>query len=74
MIYTDFTINEHGFTGHMAEPERKTDQAVIVIMGGEKSILPGIKIVERFADFGICGLAVSLFGAEESISIRTESH
>ena len=64
MIYTDFTINEHGFTGHMADPERKTDQAVIVIMGGEKSILPGIKIAERFADFGICGLAVSLFGAE----------
>ena len=59
MIYTDFMVNEHGFTGHMAEPERKTDQAVIVIMGGEKSILPGIKIAERFADFGICGLAVS---------------
>ena len=64
MIYTDFTINEHGFTGHMADPERKTDQAVIVIMGGEKSILPGIKIAERFADFGFIGLSVSLFGAE----------
>ena len=34
MIYTDFTINKHGFTGHMAEPERKTEQAVIVVMGG----------------------------------------
>ena len=35
MIYTDFTINKNGFTGHMAEPERKTEQAVIVVMGGE---------------------------------------
>lgn len=49
----------------MAEPgNNKTDKAVIVIMGGQKSILPGIKIAERFADFGITGLAVSLFGAE----------
>lgn len=48
----------------MAETERKTEQAVIVVMGGEKSILPGIKIAERFAEFGICGLAISLFGAD----------
>lgn len=27
-------------------------------------MLPGIKFAERFADFGITGLAVSLFGAE----------
>ena len=40
MIYTDFTINEHGFTGHMADPERKTDQAVIVIMGGRAAERP----------------------------------
>jgi dienelactone hydrolase len=33
-------------------------------MGGEKGLLPGIKIAERFADYGIAGLAVSLFGAE----------
>ena len=64
-VYTDFTMKKNGFVGHMAEPERnKTDKAVIVIMGGEKSIIPGIKIAERFADFGITGLAVSLFGAE----------
>ncbi|MBQ8135702.1 MAG: hypothetical protein IJ192_15100 [Clostridia bacterium] len=63
--YTDFTMIENGFVGHMAEPEsHKTDKAVIVIMGGEKSVLPGIKIAERFADFGITGLSVSLFGAE----------
>lgn len=64
MKYTDFNIKEHGFVGHMAETESQAERAVIVIMGGEKSILPGIKIAERFADFGICGLAVSLFGAD----------
>lgn len=60
----DFNMKEHGFVGHMAEPDMETKYAVIVIMGGEKSILPGIKIAERFADYGICGLAVSLYGAE----------
>lgn len=57
-------MKEHGFVGHMVDPDDKTTQAVIVIMGGEKSILPGIKIAERFAEYGICGLAVSLYGAE----------
>ena len=46
--HTDFNMKEHGF----------------VIMGGEQSLLPGIKIAERFADYGFTGLAVSLFGAE----------
>lgn len=64
MRYFDFNMKDHGFVGHMAEPEEETTQAVIVISGGEKGILPGIKIAERFADYGICGLAVSLFGAE----------
>lgn len=64
-IRKDFTMEKNGFVGHMAEPwKNKKDNAVIVIMGGEKSIIPGIKIAERFADFGITGLAVSLFGAE----------
>lgn len=64
MKFSDYTMKEHGFVGHMAEPEKETKQAVIVIMGGEKSILPGIKIAERFAEYGICGLVVSLYGAE----------
>lgn len=38
----------------------------------EKSILPGIKIAERFADFGICGLAVSLFGAANESAYYTQ--
>lgn len=63
MKYTEFNIKSHGFTGHMAEPDGGSTKAVIVIMGGEKSLLPGIKIAERFADYGYTGLAVSLFGA-----------
>jgi esterase/lipase len=64
MRYLQFTVAADGFTGHMAEPEEKAVQAVIIVMGGEKSFLPGIKIAERFADYGIAGLAVSLFGAD----------
>jgi pimeloyl-ACP methyl ester carboxylesterase len=63
MKYKHFTVDVDGFTGHMAEPEEESSQAVIVITGGEKSVMPGIKIAERFADFGIAALSVSLFGA-----------
>lgn len=62
--HIDFNRREHGFVGHLAEPEQTNGKAVIVIMGGEQSLLPGIKIAERFADYGFLGLAVSLFGAE----------
>jgi esterase/lipase len=62
--YKHFIMEEHGFVGHLAEPDKRSDKAVIVIMGGEQSLLPGIKFAERFADYGITGLAVSLFGAE----------
>ncbi|MCM1054014.1 MAG: hypothetical protein NC394_00705 [Bacteroides sp.] len=48
----------------MAEPDNEADKAVVVIMGGEKGILPGIKIAERFADYGLIGLSVSLFASE----------
>jgi esterase/lipase len=64
MIYKHFTAAADGFAGHMAEPEEEASQAVIIVTGGEKSILPGIKIAERFADYGIAGLTVSLFGAD----------
>ena len=64
MKHIDFNMKEHGFVGHLAEPEQLSDKAVIVIMGGEQSLLPGIKIAERFADYGFIGLAVSLFGAD----------
>lgn len=64
MKHEDFNFKQHGFVGHLAEPDAGSDRAVIVIMGGEQSLLPGIKFAERFADYGITGLAVSLFGAE----------
>lgn len=64
MKYKNFNMREHGFVGHMAEPDTGAKQAVVIIMGGEKSLLPGIKIAERFADYGILGLSVSLYGAE----------
>lgn len=64
MKHEDFNFKQHGFVGHLAEPDAGSDKAVIVIMGGEQSLLPGIKFAERFADHGITGLAVSLFGAE----------
>lgn len=53
MRYKDFNMQEHGFVGHMAEPDKETEQAVIVIMDGEKSLIPEIKIAEHFADYGI---------------------
>lgn len=64
MRHEDFNYQEHGFAGHLAEPDGGSDKAVIVVMGGEQSLLPGIKFAERFADYGITGLSVSLFGAE----------
>ena len=64
MRHEDFNYPEHGFTGHLAEPDGGSEKAVIVVMGGEQSLLPGIKFAERFADYGITGLSVSLFGAE----------
>ncbi len=64
MKHEDFNKKEHGFVGHLAEPDSGSEKAVIIIMGGEQSILPGIKFAERFADYGITGLSVSLFGAE----------
>ena len=64
MLHEDFSYIKHGFAGHLAEPDNGSDRDVIVIMGGEQSLLPGIKIAERFADYGITGLAVSLFGAK----------
>ena len=64
MKHKDFSMKEDGFVGHLAEPENGSNKAVIIIMGGEQSILPGIMIAERFCDYGFIGLAVSLFGAE----------
>lgn len=60
----DYNMKEHGFVGHLSLPQKETSYGVIVIMGGEKSLFPGTIIADRFADYGIMALAVSLFGAE----------
>ncbi|MBQ5316365.1 MAG: alpha/beta hydrolase [Oscillospiraceae bacterium] len=64
MKHADFNMKEHGFVGHLSEPDGGSDRAVIIVMGGEQSMLPGTVFADRFADYGITGLAVSLFGAE----------
>lgn len=58
MVYENFNMKEHNFVGHLVEPDNLSDKAVLVIMGGEKSFLPGIKIAERFADYGFIGLHI----------------
>ena len=40
--HINFNMKEHGLVGHLAEPEQTNGKAVIVIMGGEQSFLPGI--------------------------------
>ncbi len=64
MNRTNYNMKEHGFVGHLSIPEQSIKYGVIVIMGGEQSMLPGTLIEDRFADYGIAALAVSLFGAE----------
>lgn len=47
MIHEHVTMRDHGFVGHLTEPDGGSDRAVLVIAGGEQGILPGIKIAER---------------------------
>ena len=61
--HINFNMKEHGLVGHLAEPEQTNGKAVIVIMGGEQSFLPGIKIAERFADYGFSRIIVWRRGA-----------
>ena len=37
MKHENFNFKQHGFVGHLAEPDAGSDRAVIVIMGGEQS-------------------------------------
>ncbi len=55
MIHENFNFKEHGFAGHLAEPDGGSDRAVIVVMGGEQSLLPGIKFAERFVMYRTFG-------------------
>lgn len=64
MIYKEFSIKKDGFAGHLVEPDKRTDHVVIIIMGGERSIINARKVAERFTEFGIAGIAVPVFGAK----------
>jgi hypothetical protein len=53
MKYMHFTVAADGFAGHLAEPEEKAAQAVIIVMGGEKGLLPEMEII-RWMEEGLC--------------------
>ena len=40
MRYEHFNMRDHGFAGHLAEPDQGSDRAVIIVMGGEQSRNP----------------------------------
>ena len=40
MKHEDFNFHQHGFVGHLAEPDAGSDRAVIVIMGGNRAFCP----------------------------------
>lgn len=65
MKYEIFNVKENGFAGHLFEPEVRDETAVIVVMGGEQSIMPGRNVAERFAEYGFMAVSVSLFGADD---------
>ena len=60
----NYTLEIHGFTGHLVQPDRYKDTAVIVLSGSEKGLLPASRIAGRFAEYRHLSLAVSLFGTE----------
>lgn len=63
--YKEFTVKNDGFAGHLVEPDGRTPQhVVIIIMGGERSIINAKKVAERFTEFGISGIAVPVYGAK----------
>ena len=39
MKYENFTMQKHGFVGHLVEPDNGADRAVIVIMGGIENLI-----------------------------------
>lgn len=60
----DYVMAKDGFVGHLYQPENQKDRAVIVILGGEQSLMPAKYVAQRFADYGIMAVTVALFGAE----------
>jgi len=64
MIYEDYTLDEHGFYGHLVKPDHPKYTGVIVLSGGEKSLLPGKSVAKEFAKEGYTAMAVPIFGAK----------
>jgi len=62
--FIDFKPEQHGFTGHLVIPEPQEKTAVIVLSGGEKSLLPGKSVAKQFAKNGYPAMAVPIFGTE----------
>lgn len=60
----DYIMAKDGFVGHLYQPENQKDRAVVVILGGEQSLMPAKYVAQRFADYGIMAVTVALFGAE----------
>lgn len=60
----NFTLEIHGFTGHLVQPDRYKDTAVLVLTGNEKGLLPAARIAGRFAQYRHLSLAVPLCGAD----------
>lgn len=51
MRYEHFNMRDHGFAGHLAEPDQGSDRAVIIVMGGEQSQNP-LRIVFYEFEYG----------------------
>lgn len=44
MRHEHFNMKEHGFVGHLAEPDGGSDRAVLVIMGGRAKYSSGYQV------------------------------
>ena len=70
----NYNMKEHGFVGHLSIPEQSTKYGVIVIMGGEQSILPGTLIADRFADYGIAALIPKYIGGADNFRFAVKKY
>ncbi len=60
--YRKYTVQKDGFAGYLLNPSSGNEHVVIVIVGGKRSVIDGKKIAERFAEFGIAGISVPMYG------------
>jgi len=62
--YLDCDLEHNGFIGHLVIPSEYKRIGIIVLSGGEKSLLPGKKIAEEFARYNYLTMSVPLFGCK----------